>query len=210
MRGRRLQLEDIDWRAGEVVIRGKRDRHDRLPLPPDVGLALVGYLQDARPCEVPDRHVFITLAAPYRALPGPAISHFVARCGASAGLGEIGAHRLRHTAATMMLAQGVPLAQIKQVLRHRHPATLLVLICAALKAPMLRETGWPPGLSSFGISPPGGPLQEQTRSDSPRRGTPADRRRHAGSARRPGSAPAEIHRRTPLLLRGWLATPGLT
>jgi integrase/recombinase XerD len=139
----RLRLDDIDWRSGEVVIRGKRDRHDRLPLPPDVGQALVDYLQRVRPREVPDRHVFISAVAPYRALSGPAISHVVARCGVRAGLGEIGAHRLRHTAATMMLAQGVPLAQIGQVLRHRDPANTAIYTKVDREALRVVARPWP-------------------------------------------------------------------
>lgn len=104
----RLQLDDIDWRAGEVVVCGKRGRHDQLPLPTDVGQALADYLQTARPGSTGERHVFITLRPPHGPLTGSAIGHVVARCGARAGLGEIGAHRLRHTAASTMLAQGVP------------------------------------------------------------------------------------------------------
>jgi integrase/recombinase XerD len=139
----RLCLDDIDWRAGEVVIRGKRDRHDRLPLPPDVGQALVDYLHRARPNEVADRHVFISLSVPYRALTGIAISDIVARRGVAVGLGEIGAHRLRHTAATTMLAQGVGLAQIGQALRHRDPANTAIYAKVDRETLRLVACPWP-------------------------------------------------------------------
>ncbi len=139
----RLQLEDIDWRAGEVVIHGKRDRHDRLPLPPDVGQALADYLEHARPRGTPDRDVFISRYTPYRALSERSISHVVAGCGVRAGLGEISAHRLRHTAATMMLTQGVPLAQIGQVLRHRSPANTAIYAKVDREALRLVARPWP-------------------------------------------------------------------
>lgn len=139
----RLQLGDISWRAGEVLIRGKSDRHDRLPLPPDVGQALADYLQRGRPRDVRDRHVFISLRPPYGRLTGPAISQIVARRGVRAGVGEIGSHRLRHTAATTMLAQGVPLAQIGQVLRHRHPANTAIYAKVDREALRLVARPWP-------------------------------------------------------------------
>jgi integrase/recombinase XerD len=139
----RLRLDDIDWRAGEVVIRGKRGRHDRLPLPPDVGQALADYLQKARPSSTGERHVFITLRPPHGPLAGSAIGHVVARCGARAGLGAIGSHRLRHTTATTMLAHGVPLAQIGQVLRHRHPANTAIYTKVDPEALRLVARPWP-------------------------------------------------------------------
>lgn len=139
----RLQLDDINWRAGEVVIRGKRDRHERLPLPPDVGDAMAEYLQRARPSTTGDRHVFTTLAPPHGPLASSAIGHVVARCGARAGLGEVGSHRLRHTAATTMLAEGVPLAQIGQVLRHRHPANTAIYAKVDREALRLVARPWP-------------------------------------------------------------------
>jgi len=139
----RLQLEDISWWAGEVMIRGKRDRLDRLPLPPDVGQALADYLQRGRPRDACDRHVFLSLRPPYRRLTGPAISHIVARRGVRAGVGEIGSHRLRHTAATTMLAQGVPLAQIGQVLRHRDPANTAIYAKVDREALRLVARPWP-------------------------------------------------------------------
>lgn len=68
----RLQLGDVDWRAGEVLIRGKTRRQDRLPLPVEVGQALATYLHDARPPTL-DRAVFVTCRPPpprYPARPG--------------------------------------------------------------------------------------------------------------------------------------------
>ena len=67
----RLELGDLDWRAGEIVVRGKGQRHDRLPLPAEVGEALVAYLRAVRGRGA-DPHVFLTCRAPPRTDPrGP-------------------------------------------------------------------------------------------------------------------------------------------
>src|SRR5712692_959085 len=58
-----LKLGDVDWRAGEIVIRGKGRRNDRLPRPADVGEALVAYLTGGRP-PVEARTLFLTCRAP--------------------------------------------------------------------------------------------------------------------------------------------------
>jgi integrase len=114
-----LRLEDVDWWAGQVLIRGKGNRVERLPLPVVVGQALTGYLTGARPaCSC--RSVFVTARGrPPRPLTAMAIRQIVARACARAGLPRLGAHRLRHTLASDMLRAGTPLAQVGQVLRHR-------------------------------------------------------------------------------------------
>ena len=114
-----LSLEDVDWRAGELVIVGKGRRSERLPLPVDVGEAITGYLRDGRPDSALDRTVFIRAKAPHHGLTTGGITQVVFAAGQRAGLGQIHAHRLRHTAATSMLRAGAPLAEIGQVLRHR-------------------------------------------------------------------------------------------
>ena len=63
-----LALDDIDWRSGELVVRGKGSRRERLPLPVDVGDALAGYLRRARPVSAEGRAVFVRVRAPHRAL----------------------------------------------------------------------------------------------------------------------------------------------
>lgn len=113
-----LELGDVDWRAGELMVRGKGSRQERLPLPADVGEALVGWLERGRPRrESP--FVFMRLRAPYVALSSGAVSQLVRRVSARAGLAPVGAHRLRHTAATEMLRAGGSLTEVGQVLRHR-------------------------------------------------------------------------------------------
>jgi len=113
-----LQLVDIDWRAGEIMVRGKGSRHERLPLPADVGDALAGWLERGRPRR-DSSFVFTRLRAPYIGLTSGAVSQLVRRVSVRAGLGPVGAHRLRHTAATEMLRAGGSLTEVGQVLRHR-------------------------------------------------------------------------------------------
>jgi integrase len=113
-----LRLADVDWRAGEVLIRGKGSREERLPLPADVGEALAGWLWRGRPrCE--SVFVFTRLRAPRGGLSAGAVSQIVRRACRRAGLPLVGAHRLRHTAATEMLRAGGSLTEVGQVLRHR-------------------------------------------------------------------------------------------
>jgi site-specific recombinase XerD len=121
-----LRLEDLDWRAGELVVVGKGRRAERLPLPVDVGEAISAYLCDGRPANALDRTVFIRVKAPHRRLSTGGITQVVFAAGQRAGLGPIHAHRLRHTAATSMLRAGAPLAEIGQVLRHREPLSTAI------------------------------------------------------------------------------------
>ena len=116
-----MQLEDLDWRAGEILVRGKRDRQDRLPLPVDVGRALVSYLQRRGSSEF--RGVFLRMHAPAGALTRIGVCGVVHDACVRAGVPPVGSHQLRHTAATAMLRQGASLAEIAQVLRHREIKT---------------------------------------------------------------------------------------
>ena len=113
-----LELGDVDWRGGEVAVRGKGNRIDRLPLPVEVGEALAAYLIAGRPrCECADRVLHrpralsAAVAAAIRAIMGCACRR--------AGLDRVGAHRLRHSLATDMLRAGASLPEVGQVLRHR-------------------------------------------------------------------------------------------
>jgi site-specific recombinase XerD len=115
-----LRLADIDWRAGELLIRGKGSRQEALPLPTDVGETLAAWLARSRPrCE--SAFVFTRLRAPHGGFSAGAVSQIVRRACQRAGLPMVGAHRLRHTAATEMLRAGSDLAEVGQVLRHRSP-----------------------------------------------------------------------------------------
>jgi len=114
----RVSLDDIDWRAGELVVRGKGAREDRLPLPADVGEAIAAYLRRGRPPS-PRRELFLRARAPYEPIAPATVRSTVRRACRRAGIPELGSHRLRHTAACEMVAAHVPLERIGQVLRHR-------------------------------------------------------------------------------------------
>jgi integrase/recombinase XerD len=111
-----IQLDDIDWRAGELLVRGKGSRYDVLPLAVDVGEAIVSYLRRRPRCE--SRALFVRTMAPLRGLDRSTIGWIVREACTRAGLPRVGAHRLRHTAATEMLRRGGSLSEIAQVLRH--------------------------------------------------------------------------------------------
>lgn len=120
-----LNLDDIDWHAGLLNIRGKGGRIDPLPLPVDVGEALATYLRNGRP-HCATRRVFIRMRAPREGFASSvAIDSIMRRALHRAGLEPPckGAHLLRHSLATGMLRNGACLAEIGQLLRHRLPQT---------------------------------------------------------------------------------------
>jgi integrase/recombinase XerD len=138
-----LGLDDIDWRLGEFTVRGKGNRLDRLPLPADVGQRIVTYLQTGRPARALDRTVFLRAQAPYRALSSSGVIAVVAAAAQRAGIGPIGAHRLRHSAATAMLRSGGSLTEIGQVLRHARPLTTAIYAKVDLQALRQLARPWP-------------------------------------------------------------------
>ena len=142
-----LDLDDIDWRGGELVVHGKGNRVDRLPLQVDVGDAIVAYLIDGRSaCAA--RAVFCTVRAPYRPLTAAALRQVMGRACHRASLPRAGAHRLRHSLATDMLRAGASLPEVGQVLRHR--SQLSTMIYAKVDENALRPLAraWPPGARS--------------------------------------------------------------
>jgi integrase/recombinase XerD len=118
-----LRLEDVDWRRGQITVRGKPQRQDVLPLSADVGHAMADYLRLARPARAVDRHVFLRVLAPHHRLTACGVTQAVVAAGARSGLGWVTAHRLRHSAACAMLRAGSPLIEIGQVLRHQRSST---------------------------------------------------------------------------------------
>jgi integrase/recombinase XerD len=122
-----LEMGDIDWRAGELVVHGKGRRIDRLPLPTDVGEALATYLQRGRPAS-DSRRVFLRHYAPFRgfATASGVIRGVLARACERACQSYVSPHRLRHSTASDMLRHGGSLVEIGQVLRHRSAAATAV------------------------------------------------------------------------------------
>jgi integrase/recombinase XerD len=121
-----IALEDVSWRVGEIMVHGKGGRVDRLPLPVDVGEALVGYLERRPPGPGGCRAVFLKVIAPAGAMSRTAVSAVVRRACLRAGIPRVSSHRLRHTAASGRLRSGATLEEIGQVLRHRERQTTAI------------------------------------------------------------------------------------
>jgi site-specific recombinase XerD len=146
-----LQLGDLRWRQGEIIVRGKGLILDRLPLPADAGQALALYLQKDRPAG-PSRCVFLCRKAPHRGFSHPStVTTIVMRALARAGLTPPtrGAHLLRHSLATTMVRRGASFAEIGQVLRHRSPST--TEIYAKLDFGALRDVAMPWPVTCGGV-----------------------------------------------------------
>jgi integrase/recombinase XerD len=143
-----LTLDDLDWTEGAIRIRGPAQRVDRLPLPADVGAALVDYLRHVRP-DCASRNVFIRSRAPQRALLGPsAVSCIVRRALRRAGIDAPtkGAHLLRHSLATQMLGGGASLGEIAEILRHRSLQTTTIHAKVDIVSLHTLALPWPGGV----------------------------------------------------------------
>lgn len=138
----RLELRDVDWRAGELVVRGKGRRQDRLPLPVEVGEALAAYLSRSR---VPGdaRQLFLTCRAPRGPIRPDLVGDVVERACKRAGRPRVGPHRLRHALAAELLRHGAGLAAISQVLRHQDLATTALYAKVDLAALRQVAQPWP-------------------------------------------------------------------
>jgi integrase len=124
-----LTLEDIDWHHGEVLVRGKGNRHERLPLPSEVGAAVASYLRRRqRPTDDGCRAVFLRARAPWTALSFPAVQTIVRQRSLRAGMEAVGPRHLRRYAATQMHRGGMPLSAVAQVLRHHGTQVTMVYV----------------------------------------------------------------------------------
>ena len=141
-----LRFDDIDWRVGTMIIHGKGNHIEPLPLPADVGDAIVTYLRRGRPTTATERTVFVRRRAPHDALSSGGVTQIVAAAARRAGLGVIHAHRLRHTAATELLRAGAPLSEIGQLLRHRRALTTAIYAKVDRTALRTIARPWPGGV----------------------------------------------------------------
>jgi site-specific recombinase XerD len=142
-----LRLDDIDWRRGTLVVRGKGHQVEPLPFPKDVGDAVVRYLRRGRPATAMDRALFVRVKAPHRGLTALGVSGIVAAAARRAGLGRVHAHRLRHTAAIQLLRAGAPLPEIGQLLRHRRAQTTALYAKVDRAALRTIARPWPGGVA---------------------------------------------------------------
>jgi site-specific recombinase XerD len=143
----RMTLEDIDWESGCISVHGKDAKPHRLPLPYDVGQALVRYLRDGRPA-CSSRRVFVRAVAPHTGLANSSTVSTVARKAIlQAGLQSprLGSHVLRHACATEMLRNGASIQEIGQVLRHRKAETTAIYAKVDYSQLKLMAQPWPGG-----------------------------------------------------------------
>jgi integrase/recombinase XerD len=143
-----LELDDIDWNAGHVSVRGKGGQRTALPLPTDVGAAIVAYLRHGRPLNT-SRRVFLRARAPSRGFlsqsaVGSIVRHTLAHAGVDAP--TKGAHQFRHALATQMLRHGASLSEIGEVLRHRSPETTRIYAKVDLQSLRTLALPWPGGV----------------------------------------------------------------
>jgi integrase/recombinase XerD len=138
-----LCLEDIDWRGGEILVRGKGRRAEQVPLPVDVGELIAAYLHDGRPADAEGRAVFISVIAPRRGLSMSGVTTVVKHAARRAGLGTVHAHRLRHTAATEALRGGASLTEVGQLLRHERVGTTAIYAKVDSERLQLLARPWP-------------------------------------------------------------------
>lgn len=121
-----LRLDDLNWHAAQLTVHGKGGRVLTLPIPTDVGQALVDYLRRGRPATAADRAVFTRLRPPLVGLSSKGISGVVGHLAAVAGLGTVHAHALRHATATAVLASGGSLIEARELLGHARTDTTMV------------------------------------------------------------------------------------
>jgi integrase/recombinase XerD len=142
---RLLTLDNIDWETGSINITGKGGKPARLPLPVDVGEAIVRYLQQGRPASS-CRALFLRSRAPVVAFKtqqgiGDVVKHALARAGIESP--RHGAHQFRHGLACEMLRQGATLTEIGQLLRHSNPQITSIYAKADLPALRTLSLPWP-------------------------------------------------------------------
>jgi integrase/recombinase XerD len=143
-----LELEDIDWKGGCLSVRGKAGRRTQLPVPKDVGDAIVAYLRHGRPGSA-SRRVFLRAKAPVRGFltqcaVGTIVRHALLRHGIEAP--TTGAHQFRHGLATEMLRQGASLTDIGGLLGHKSPETTKIYTKVDLDALRTLALPWPGGM----------------------------------------------------------------
>ena len=137
-----LELDDIDWNAGDFGVRGKTSKLDRMPLPSDVGDALATYIAKWRRPTL-SRGVFMTVDPPFRVVSRNTVTYVVYKQCVLIGIQPVYAHRLRHSLASELLASGVKMSDISQVLRHRNIETTAIYAKVDLGSLTALAPAWP-------------------------------------------------------------------
>jgi site-specific recombinase XerD len=141
-----IRLDDINWRAGELVVRGKGQNHDRVPIPPDVGEALANYIRQDRVST--SRALFVTARAPHGPFKdGQVLNTILRQAFARAGIAlpcrYVGSHVLRHSLATNLIRQGASLPEVSDMLRHRSRASTLIYVKLDIEGLRSIAQPWP-------------------------------------------------------------------
>jgi site-specific recombinase XerD len=139
-----LELGDVHWVGGTILVRGKGSRHCWLPLPQEVGAAIARYLEAGRP-HTKSRRLFLKCFAPHGDLRSGTVNCLVQRASRRAGLPGRWAHQLRHTAATQMLRGGASLQAVAEALRHRSLDTTAIYAKVDYQALRPLARPWPGG-----------------------------------------------------------------
>ena len=142
-----MELDDILWETGEIIVKGKSSRDEKLPLPHDVGQAIATYLREVRPC-CSSRRLFIRMVAPLRGFTSSVnVCNIVRDSLAHAGINTEfkGAHLFRHTLATNMLQGGASIAEIGEILRHQNPNTTEIYAKVDFASLRTIAQAWPGG-----------------------------------------------------------------
>jgi site-specific recombinase XerD len=143
-----LTLDDIDWRAGEMLVRAKGRQRARMPIPPDVGAAIVAYLRNGRP-KSSCRRLFIRTLAPHVGFASGCAITMIARTALDRvgieGCAHRGAHIFRHSLATELLRSGATLTEIGQVPRHESHDTTRIYAKVDIETLRTLSLPWPGG-----------------------------------------------------------------
>lgn len=143
-----LTLDDVDWRAGEMLVRAKGRQRARMPMAPDVGAALVAYLRDGRP-QSTCRRLFLRSLAPHIGFASGCAITMIAKTALERagirGYAHQGAHIFRHSLASELLRCGATLSEIGQLLRHNSHDTTRIYAKVDIEALRALSLPWPGG-----------------------------------------------------------------
>jgi len=144
-----LTLDDIDWRASEILVRAKGRQRARMPIPPDVGAAIVAYLRNGRP-KSSCRRLFVRTLAPHVGFASGCAITMIAKVALDRvgieGCAHRGAHIFRHSLATELLRSGATLSEIGQLLRHESHDTTRIYAKVDIDALRTLSLPWPGGV----------------------------------------------------------------